>query len=72
LATISNEAVEIEAHALMRERIERAPWFRSGMTRAQRQKTIEREVDRLWHLFVHDAAQRLVNRAAQDASSRTA
>jgi nucleotidyltransferase/DNA polymerase involved in DNA repair len=72
LATISNEEVELEARALLREKIERTPWFRSGMTRAQRQNTIEREVDRLWHLFVHDAAQRLIDRAAHGANSRTA
>ena len=51
---------------MLREKIEQTPWFQKGMTRAQRQNTIEREVDRLWHLFVHDAAQRLVDRVAQD------
>jgi hypothetical protein len=66
LAAISDEDVEIEARAMLREKIERTPWFQKGMTRAQRQNTIEREVDRLWHLFVHDAAQRLVDRVAQD------
>ncbi len=66
MAAISDEEVEIEARALLREKIERTPWFRRGMTQAQRQNTIEREVDRLWHLFVHDAAQRLIGRLAQD------
>jgi hypothetical protein len=66
LAAISDEDVEIEARAMLREKIERTPWFQKGMTQAQRQNTIEREVDRLWHLFVHDAAQRLVDRVAQE------
>ena len=66
MAAISDEDVEIEARVMLRATIERTPWFRKGMTRAQRQNTIEREVNRLWHLFVHDAAQRLVDRVAQD------
>ena len=51
---------------MLRERIERTPWFQHGMTRKQRQTAIEREVDQTWHLFIFDAAQRLVDRAAQD------
>jgi hypothetical protein len=35
------------------------------MTSKQRQAAIEREVDRTWHLFIFDAAQRLIDRAAQ-------
>ncbi len=66
LATVRNEDIEHEARAMLRERIERTPWFQHGMTRKQRQAAIEREVDRTWHLFIFDAAQRLVDRAAQD------
>ena len=65
LATVSDAEVEIEARVMLRERIERTPWFQHGMTRKQRQAAIEREVDRTWHLFISDAAQRLVDRAAQ-------
>ena len=50
---------------MLRERIERTPWLQHGMTRKQRQAAIEREVDRTWHLFIFDAAQRLIDRAAQ-------
>jgi hypothetical protein len=50
---------------MLRERIEQTPWFQHGMTRKQRQAAIEREVDRTWHLFIFDAAQRLIDRAAQ-------
>jgi hypothetical protein len=66
LATLSDEEVEIEARAMLRERIERTPWFQHGMTSKQRQTAIEQEVDRTWHLFIFDAAQRLVDRVAQD------
>jgi hypothetical protein len=66
LAILSDEEVEIEARAMLRERIERTPWFQHGMTRKQRQAAIEREVDRTWHLFLFDAAQRLVDRASQE------
>ncbi len=65
MPTIRNEDIELEARAMLRERIERTPWFRHGMTRKQRQAAINREVDRTWHLFIFDAAQRLVDRAAQ-------
>ena len=50
---------------MLRERIERTPWFQNGMTKKQRQAAIEREVDRTWHLFIFDAAQRLVDRAVK-------
>jgi hypothetical protein len=66
LATVRNEDIEHEARTMLRERIERTPWFQNGMTRKQRQAAIEREVDRTWHLFIFDAVQRLVDRVAQD------
>ena len=66
MAILSDEEVEIEARTMLRERIERTPWFQHGMTRKQRQAAIEREVDRTWRLFLFDAAQRLVDRASQE------
>ena len=51
---------------MLRERIERTPWFKNRMTVKQRQAAIEREVDRIWHLFIVDAVQRLGERAAQE------
>jgi hypothetical protein len=44
----------------LRERIEATPWFRIKMTQEQRQAAIEREVDAYWHLFIADAAERLL------------
>jgi hypothetical protein len=66
VATIGNEDVELEARAMLRERIERTPWFQHRMTRKQRLAAIEQEVERTWHLFIFDAAQRLVDRVAQE------
>jgi len=51
--------IESTARALLRERIEATPWFRTRMTQEQRRAAIEREVDAYWHLFVADATERL-------------
>jgi len=52
--------IESTARALLRERIEATPWFRIKMSQEQRRVAIEREVDAYWHLFVADAAERLL------------
>jgi hypothetical protein len=52
--------IEYTARALLRERIEATSRFRIRMSQDQRQAAIEREVDAYWHLFVADAAQRLL------------
>jgi hypothetical protein len=52
--------IESTARALLRERIEAMPWFRIRMTQEQRRAAIEREVDADWHLFIADAAERLL------------
>jgi hypothetical protein len=52
--------IESTARALLRERIEATPWFRIRMTQEQRRSAIERDVDAYWHLFVADAAERLL------------
>ncbi len=64
MPTIRNDEVEAEARALLREQIDRSPWFREGLTDTERQKRISLEVDAWWHLKVEEAAQRLVDRAA--------
>jgi hypothetical protein len=68
--TIRDEELEAEARALLRERIERTPWFKIRVTREQRRVAIEREVDRNWHLLVPEAAKRLVERAARGSPER--
>ncbi|MBM6584317.1 hypothetical protein ILT44_29415 [Microvirga sp. BT689] len=52
--------IEITARALLRERIEATPWFRIRMSQEQRRAAIEREVEAYWHLFIADAAERLL------------
>jgi hypothetical protein len=63
------EPTEIEAlaRALLRQRIEQTPWFRTGMTETQRQAAIDRDVDEHWRLFVPDAVKRLAEQVAQEA-----
>ncbi len=56
------EQVEAEARALLRERIERTPWFQHGTTPEQRQAAIDHELDRWWHLMIDEAVRRLVER----------
>ena len=45
MPTIRNDEVEAEARALLREQIERSPWFREGLTEEERQSRIQLEVD---------------------------
>jgi hypothetical protein len=60
MASAGDNLIASTARALLRERIEATPWFRIKMTQEQRQAAIEREVDAYWHLFVADAAERLL------------
>jgi hypothetical protein len=64
-----NNLIESTARALLRERIEATPWFRIRMTQEQRRAAIEREVEAYWHLFVADAAERLLG--PDEASSHS-
>ena len=60
MTSAGGNLLESTARALLRERIEATPWFRIKMTQEQRQAAIEREVDAYWHLFIADAAERLL------------
>ena len=60
MTAAGDNLLESTARALLRERIEATPWFRSKMTQEQRRSAIEREVDTYWHLFIADAAERLL------------
>ena len=64
MATISNDQVEALARQLLWEQIDRSPWFREGLTNAERQSRIQREVEAWWHLKAEEAAHRLVDQAA--------
>jgi hypothetical protein len=60
MTSASGNLLESTARALLQERIEATPWFRIKMTQEQRRDAIEREVDAYWHLFIADAAERLL------------
>ena len=60
MTTAGGNLLKFTARALLRERIEATPWFRTKMSQEQRRAAIEREVDTYWHLFVADAAERLL------------
>ena len=64
MPTVSNDEVEAEARAILRDQIDRSPWFREGLTDVERQERIQREVEAWWHLKVEEAAHRLIDRAA--------
>ena len=66
MASISNDDVELEARAMLREMIECTAWFHHGLPEKQRQVAIEEDVDRHWPLVVRDAAKRLIDRVAKD------
>ncbi len=48
MPTISNDEVEAEARAMLREQIDRSPWFREGLTAAERQECRWRLVEAEW------------------------
>ena len=54
-------AVEAEARALLRERIERLPWY-PGLTARERKARIRRDVEEFWPVMVKEAAWRVVDR----------
>jgi hypothetical protein len=62
--------IQSTARALLRERIEATPRFRIKMTEEQRRAAIEREVDAYWHLFIADAAERLLGLGEASPHSR--
>jgi tRNA(Ser,Leu) C12 N-acetylase TAN1 len=68
--TIKDDEIEDEARAMLREQIERTPWFKVRMTKEQRRAAIEQEVDRNWHLLVPEVMKRLVDRAAQESQGQ--
>jgi hypothetical protein len=68
---LRGDEIEAEARAMLRELIERTPWFKIRMTWEQRREAIEREVDEHWHLYALDAPKRLGERAACKPRSET-
>jgi len=55
---ITDEDVEAEARAMIRETIERSGWYPS-LPREFREERIEQDVEQHWHLMVDQARKRL-------------
>jgi hypothetical protein len=70
MTSAGDNLIASTARALLRERIEATPWFRIKMTEEQRRAAIEREVDAYWHLFIADAAERLLGLGEASPHSR--
>ena len=56
---ITDDEVEAEARAIMRETIERSGWYPT-LRREERELLIQRDVDRHWHLMIDEARRRLL------------
>jgi hypothetical protein len=69
MASIGPDQVEAEARALLKEAIERSGWY-PVLSPTERDKRIEQDVERYWHVMAQDAAQRLLDRF--EACSRVA
>ncbi|WP_262028310.1 hypothetical protein [Microvirga sp. Mcv34] len=69
MASIGPDQVEAEARALLKEAIERSGWY-PILSDAERDKRIEQDVERYWHMMTQEAARRLLDRF--EACSRVA
>jgi hypothetical protein len=61
MALIRGEQIEVEARAILRESIERSGWY-SGLRKKEREKLIQQDVERHWHLMIRDAVKQLEQR----------
>lgn len=58
---LRDEEIEAEARALLRETILRSGWY-PGLRKEDRDRRIEQDVDRHWHLMRDEAVKRLERR----------
>jgi hypothetical protein len=63
----SDEDIEAEARSMIRERIQDAGWY-PHVSKEERKRLIEQDVERHWHLLLHEAARQLADKAAQGPS----
>jgi hypothetical protein len=61
MALIRDEQIEVEARAILRESIERSGWY-SALRKKEREKLIQQDVERHWHLMIRDAVKQLEQR----------
>ena len=58
---VTEKRIEAEARRILRAKIGRMPWH-AGCSPDERNRRIEADVDRWWHLEVREAARRLRDR----------
>ena len=58
MAAIPDDEVEALARALVRQAILASGWY-PGVPEEERQKLVEEDVERHWHLMVYEARKRL-------------
>jgi hypothetical protein len=67
MALIRDEQIEVEARAILRESIERSGWY-SALRKKEREKLIQQDVERHWHLMIRDAVKQLEQRQRTESS----
>jgi hypothetical protein len=61
LPTTTDEEIEAEARAVLRETIQRSGWYQN-LRGSEREQLIAQDVDRHWHVMIADAVKRLEQR----------
>jgi hypothetical protein len=64
MSEITDDEVEAEARAMIRETIERSGWY-PELRGKFRQERIDQDIERLWHLMIADARKRLLQDVRQ-------
>lgn len=62
-----DEDIEAEARLMLREKILQSGWYRN-VSESERERLIEQDVERYWHLCINEAAARLTTRPTQESS----
>jgi len=71
MTSASADQVEVEARRLLRELIERLPWY-PDMNPHAREEAIKADVDRYWRTMQPEAVQVLLTKHATEAPRRAA
>ena len=64
---LKDDDIEAEARSIIRKRIQDVGWYPRA-SKEERKRLIEQDVDRHWHLLLHEAARRLADKEAQGTS----
>jgi hypothetical protein len=64
VATISVSEIEVTARTILRDRIERSPWY-PNLSEEDRSERIAHDVECYWPTVINEAARRLESQLAQ-------